>query len=158
MKKIVMFLVVLLVFVPYAHAFLTADVMVDARTDSIASPKNTGLIVNPGDYLAIIVDPNQLWSAGPSPRTSNANGLNAASIAVGGADWGLFAPGNGYAFCYGTLVGQIGQTGAYFAVGTSYNAAVTSSGELRLLFWDSYYPDNAGFVTAHVQVIPVPPH
>ena len=43
-----------------------------------------------------------------------------------------------------------------FVLGTSYNQPITQSGQLSLMFWDSNFEDNFGFVTAAVDVVPEP--
>jgi hypothetical protein len=49
----------------------------------------------------------------------------------------------------GALVGKIG-IGPLFLVGSNYSAQASSSGELRLGYWDNYCDDNAGSVSVRV--------
>lgn len=46
-----------------------------ANSASDGVPLNTGIAVVPGDLLTISVSPDDYWSAGTGPCTSNANGL-----------------------------------------------------------------------------------
>jgi hypothetical protein len=131
-------------------AMTTVDVY--ALTASIASPLDTGVQVNVGDWLTITVDPNQKWDLGvgnsiPFSRICNADGL---------PDYGN--PNiNGYPFLYGTMVGTI-DSSYYFAVGTNFGTQqVTQTGTLKLMCWDSEYSDNGGFITATINAVPIPP-
>ncbi|MFH1147668.1 MAG: hypothetical protein V1736_08170 [Pseudomonadota bacterium] len=109
------------------------------------TPLDTGVDLQAGNRLTIWADPNDTWSAGPDPRTSNANGLyNFPEYSYAGQS-----------FRYGSLIGQIGSN-AYFFVGTSYDQTVNDSGRLYLLYWDSNNSDNSGYITAGVQATPLP--
>jgi hypothetical protein len=128
-------------------------------------------VVNAGDAFSITVDPLDLWSAGPLPRWSNANGLTGPLLATGsdesgqaantliGQSFGTYTQGN-LSAAFGTLVGRIGG-GSYFVVGTSFNGTAASAGPLELFYWDSNFSDNSGLITATVNigntsVVPLP--
>ncbi|MES2322323.1 MAG: hypothetical protein V4633_08685 [Pseudomonadota bacterium] len=55
----------------------TFQLVVQAAANSASDgvPLNTGIAVVPGDLLTISVSPDDYWSAGTGPCTSNANGL-----------------------------------------------------------------------------------
>jgi hypothetical protein len=99
------------------------------------------------------------WSAGAANRISNANGL----VGPGGdcgvppnppaGNYGLLSLG-AFSAPYGALVGRIDST--YYLLGTSFNQAVTSSGQLFLFYWDTQTSDNFGSVVAEVDVVPEP--
>jgi len=114
------------------------------------NPLNTGILLNSGDVLSVTVDPLDMWRAGGGDRESNADGLGNPY----GGNFGYYSYG-GYSFLYGSLVGRIG-SGGYFFVGTSFNQTVNQTGNLTLLYWDSNYSDNSGYVTAEIDVQPVP--
>ena len=111
-----------------------------------------------GESFSVTVDKNDLWSAGGLPRFSNADGLVADLYSVAGdesgvtpgvligQDWGSYA-----GFHYGELVGQIG-SGPVFGVGTDFAGVASSTGELKLFYWDSSYGDNFGSIAATVAV------
>ena len=113
-----------------------------------------------GESFGVTVDKSDLWSAGGLPRFSNADGLVAdlysaagddSGVTPGvliGQDWGPYG-----AFHYGELVGQIG-SGPVFGVGTDFSGIASSTGELKLFYWDSSYGDNFGSITA--TVVPEP--
>lgn len=119
-------------------------------------------VVNAGDALSITVDPLDLWSAGPLPRWSNANGLTGPLLATGsdesgqaantliGQSFGTYTQGN-LSAAFGTLVGRIGG-GSYFVVGTSFNGTAASAGPLELFYWDSNFSDNREFIAATVNI------
>lgn len=114
---------------------------------------DTGVDVSYGDLLSITVPSNDLWSAGAADRWSNANGLGPTNPY--GGIYGLYDDGAGHSFYYGSLIGRIG-SGNYFFVGTSFNQAVTDTGRLKLLYWDSNNFDNSDFVTATIDVTTIP--
>lgn len=118
------------------------------------TPLHTGIYLNAGDILSISVAEDDYWQAGTYHRESNANGLGLGNPAPDAWIFSKLVSGTS-AYYYGSLVGQI-NGGKYFLVGTSYYNKINISGELRLLYWDSNYSDNSGYVTADVQVSPVP--
>jgi len=64
--------------------------------------------------------------------------------------------GLAYTFNIGELVGEIGNSGVYFAIGTDYSGVATSTGDLKLFFWDADAYNNSGSVSAHLSVVPEP--
>ncbi len=156
MKKTVMaaLLLVPLFVAPLAHGDEVFKVW--ASSDSLASPLDTDIYVTAGERLVISVPSNETWSAGsnrPYSRRSNAGGLTGLGPSSGHY-WGNYTYGSS-SFPYGTLVGQIGD-GPYFPIGTFYNGIASVSGNLHLVYWDSYYRDNRGHVDARVSLDPAP--
>ena len=154
MKKIVMVTLLLVSFfvVPLAHGDEVFRVW--ASSDSIASPLDTDIYVTAGERLIITAPSNETWSAGsnrPYARRSNAGGLTGLGP-NSGLYWGNYTYGSS-SFPYGTLVGQIGD-GPYFPIGTFYDGIAGTSGDLHLIYWDSYYRDNRGHVDAEVSLNP----
>ena len=94
-----------------------------------------------GQSYSVSAGSNDLWSAGPLPRYSDADGLTYSRFAsatddsgqaVGtqiGADFGLYSQGN-LAAAYGTLVGQI-DSGDYFVIGSAFNGVAAATGTLN---------------------------
>jgi len=124
---------------------------VSATTHSIVggNPLDTRIHLSARDRLVVQVNPNDLWRAGSGPRESNAEGLGKPF----GDSFGNYTTRGG-SFPYGSLIGQIGENGTFFFVGTSYDNIVLTEGTLRLCFWDSNAGDNSGSVRANVQVNP----
>lgn len=140
---------------------------VDAFANS--SSGGTGastIMLTAGESFSVVVAATDLWNAGALPRWSNADGLTGNLFATGsddsgmatgtliGQSFGLYTQGNLTA-AYGTLVGQIG-TGDYFAIGTNYSGVATSSGVLKLYYWDSNYGDNTEHISANITAVPEP--
>ena len=118
---------------------------------------DTEVDVSSGDLLSISVPFDDLWRAGGwdpilGDRLSNANGLGPGNPY--GGDYGLYDWG-GYSFYYGSLIGRI-NGGGYFFVGTDFNQTVTDTGRLHLLYWDENTSGNSGYVTATINVSPIP--
>jgi len=137
----------------------SATYVVDAKADSIPSPLDTGLILNPGDlYNFSVENPSTLWSAGNGPQyQSTANGIPyAAEVAAGFNDNGI--PGgwnfDGFYADFGSLIGYT-PTNGYFFIGTGKNLSGLT-GDLSLMYWDAYpvgfdgYADNSGIQTLDV--------
>jgi hypothetical protein len=120
------------------------------------------IVLQAGQTFTITADSDDLWSAGPLPRWSNADGLVGNLLATGtdesgaaagtliGQNWGSYG-----AFAYGTLVGRIGN-GSFFSVGTNYQGVASQTGMLSLFYWDSNSGDNSGYITAHINAVPEP--
>ncbi len=126
-----------------------ATVEVDAFANSTGGsgmPLDTGIELLIGDQLSISVDPDDMWSAGPGDRTSNADGLGNPF----GGDYGTYSF-DGASFLYGSLVGRI-DAGGWFLVGTSLDTTASSAGTLYLAYWDSNNADNSGSVSAEIAV------
>lgn len=56
---------------------------------------------------------------------------------------------------YGNQVGQI-DNGNFFQIGTNYSGTASSSGTLKLYYFDSNYSDITGSISAHVTAVPEP--
>jgi hypothetical protein len=141
-----------------------ADFIVDALANSANSGGGTGLStidLVAGQAFTSTVDPNDLWSAGPLPRWSNADGLvhlvatgtdesgEAAGTLIG-RDFGLLTI-DGFSAPFGSLVGQIGTgTDSYRLLGTNFTGTAWGDGTLTLFYWDNLTPDNEGSVTANI--------
>jgi hypothetical protein len=144
-----------------------ADFVVDALLNSSGGGVGMATVnLNAGDSFSVMVDPDDLWSAGALPRWSNADGLTGPLFATGsddsgqaagtqiGADFGILTLGN-LSAAFGTLVGQI-DSGDFFAIGTSFNGIASASGVLKLYYWDSNFGDNTEHITASVTVGAIP--
>jgi hypothetical protein len=123
------------------------------------TPLLTGLFFDNGDAFTASAAVDDLRSAGndiPGSRTSNADGLTGIPP-YGGFDYGLLSLGS-FSAPYGTLVGRLGTQ--YFVIGTSYASGPLSglSGptQLELFYWDTFTPDNTGFVTVDIAPVPEP--
>jgi PEP-CTERM motif len=157
-------------------ASFVVDAFLHSYNGGAGTGLDTGLFFNAGDELSSSTSVHDLWSAGALPRWSNADGLGVTAItdlsgnlfatlgdesgqAPGtliGTNFGLYTTAQG-SFNYGTLVGQVG-TGALFKIGTFLDDyVVTSTGTLKLYYWDSNAGDNANSVLAiTVGALPVP--
>jgi hypothetical protein len=148
-------------------AACAADFVVDALLNSSSGGTGASTVsLTAGDSFSVLVNPNDLWSAGALPRWSNANGLTGPLFATGtddsgaaagtqiGADFGMLSLGN-LSAPHGTLVGQI-DSGDFFAIGTSFNGVASATGTLKLFYWDSNFGDNTEFITASVTVGAIP--
>jgi hypothetical protein len=150
-----------------AHA---TTFMVSAMGNSSTDGSGLGSIsLTSGELFQVSVDPNDLWSAGPLPRWSNADGLTGNRIATGtdesgetagtliGTDFGTWTQ-NGLTAPFGTLVGEI--NGVFHVLGTNFSGAAWDTGTLNLFYWDSNNFDNAGSISADVTaaagVVPEP--
>ena len=136
---------------------------VKAKEHSSADSQGLATIVlQAGQSFSIAVASDDLWSAGPVPRWSNADGLVDNLFATAGDESGAAEGeligvnyGNYGAFAYGTLVGRIGN-GSFFQVGTDYQGVATQAGTLSLFYWDSNSSDNSGYITAYINAVPEP--
>jgi hypothetical protein len=149
-----------------APAASALDFTVEAQSNSAigGAALDTGLSFTAGDSLTVSVDPGDLWSAGPLPRWSSADGLVANLFATGTDESGATAGTLiGQAFSnlsrfglsapYGSLVGQIDTT--FFLIGTNFAHVAPATGTLKLMYWDENASDNADSVLVSV-VTPVP--
>jgi hypothetical protein len=124
-----------------------------------------------GESYSVSVNPSDIWSAGPLPRWSNADGLITTLIATGtdesgeaagtviGVDTPLWTQ-DGLTAPFGALVGRIG-VGSFFVIGTSFSGTATTSGVLQLFYWDLNNEDNtdaiaANITTSEVGGVPLP--
>lgn len=113
-----------------------------------------------GDPFTVIVNPLDLWNAGPLPRWSNADGLTVNLYATGSDDSGqplgthigqpfpLWTQ-NSFTAPYGSLVGRIGAN--YLLLGTNYAGLAPATGTLELFYWDSNNFDNTEHISASVE-------
>lgn len=145
-----------------AAAATTNALPFDVYAQANSSGGGTGLptlVLSTGQPFSVSVNPNDLWSAGPLPRWSNADGLIGNLYATGtddslqpfgthiGTPFSLHTQ-NSFTAPYGSLVGEIG--GAYMLLGTSFTGVAPASGTLNLFYWDSNKGDNSEKITAHV--------
>ncbi len=148
----------------------SASTVIDAFVNSSSGGTgvDTGLSLTAGQLFTVDVSPTDLWSAGPLPRWSNADGLqgnlyatlnDGSGESVGtliGQDFGLYQqPGSSLSTYYGTLVGRIGSSD-FFKIGTHFSGPAIASGELTLYYWDSNNYDNTQYVTATISTVPEP--
>ena len=138
-----------------------ATVIVDAHDNSVVGGvgKATGITLTTGQTLTVVSALTDLWSAGPLPRWSNANGLTGDLFATGSDESGE-ASGtligqnagsttqDGFTAPFGALVGKIGST--YQLLGANYSGTAWADGELLLFYWDSNNVDNSGTIAADV--------
>jgi hypothetical protein len=119
-----------------------------------------------GQTFTVTAASNDIWSSGPIPRWSNANGLIGNLYATGsdeslqpagtliGQNYSLYTQGS-YSAPYGSLVGRI-DSGNFFLIGTNYSGNASASGTLNLYYWDSNNFDNLGSIEADVSAVPIP--
>jgi len=114
----------------------------------------TGVNIASGDHLVMITDVNDCWSAGPSPRTSNADGLiGSTGTCQPTSSFSLWSQ-NGVTAPYGALMAKIGASNFFF-VGTAFNQVITTlTGALTLFYWDSAAGDNSGSVAVNISLNP----
>ncbi|HEX4028640.1 MAG TPA: PEP-CTERM sorting domain-containing protein [Rhizomicrobium sp.] len=136
-----------------AGAANAAAFTVEALSDSIASPLDTGLILNPAlTYDFAVANPANIWSAGsnsPYSRDSTANGIDPVASHYG--QWTQ----NGFTANFGALVGFTTADG-YFLIGTGPIDLSGLTGDLQLMYWDNNYPDNSGQQVLDVSSVPEP--
>ena len=102
-----------------AGAAQATTFLVDAMANSSTDVSGLASIsLTSGEIFQVLVDPNDLWSAGALPRWSNADGLTGNRIATGtdesgeaagtliGIDFGTWTQ-NGLSAPFGTLVGEM---------------------------------------------------
>ncbi len=135
-----------------AHATVV-DVFALANSSTGGSGAVTGINVNIGDHLVMNTDVNDCWSAGPSPRVSNADGL----IGSGGfcqptSAFSLHTQ-DGVTAAFGSLMAKIG-AGNFFFVGTAFDQITTTAGALSLYYWDSDFANNSGSVAVSINLNP----
>ena len=147
---------------------LAHDVVVDAHDNSSSggTAVDTGMHFTVDSFFDVFVSLDDLWSAGPLPRWSDANGLDGNLYASGsdesgqpngtliGIDFGPYSQ-DGFSAPYGALVGRI--NGQYKLLGTSFSGPAWATGNLELMYWDSNYSDNEGSITISVNpAVPEP--
>ena len=144
-----------------------ATFLVDALDHSVFNTSGLKTVtLSKGEAFGVSADANDLWSSGPLPRWSNADGLIGDRFATGndesgepagtliGIDWGVFNF-DGFSAPFGSLVGRI-SGGEYFLAGTSFSGRADAAGTLNLYYWDEYSDDNSGSVAATVSAVPLP--
>ncbi len=114
------------------------------------SPLDTGIDITAGDILSVAVDPSDTWDLSNGNYITDANGLvvwssNPSDVGTSGS----FTLG-GFTSIPGMLTGLI--DGTYFNIGTMFTQAISLTGRLQLLMWDSSYLDNHGSIIADVRV------
>ncbi len=157
-----------------ASAAMATAVTVDAFANSTMGGSGAGsFALTAGQSFSVTAPTTDLWSSGPLPRWSDADGLThsltysvgmdsevlASFSSVGpgtliGQDWGTYSQ-NGLTSAYGTLVGQI-DSGSFFKIGTNYAGTAASTGTLKLFYFDSNNYDNSGSIVANVTAVPEP--
>ena len=137
-----------------------------ANSSSGGTGALTGVFLTAGQAFTVTASTDDLWSAGPLPRWSNADGLTGDRFATGtdesgeaaniqiGENFGTWTQ-NLFSAPYGSLVGQIG-SGAFFLVGTNFSGPANASGQLSLYYWDSNNEDNTGVIAATISAAAVP--
>jgi hypothetical protein len=143
-----------------AGAAQAATFVVSAMGNSSTDGSGLSTIaLTSGETFQVSVDPTDLWSAGPLPRWSNANGLTGNRFATGsdesgqpagtliGQNFGLWTQ-NGLSAPFGTLVGEL--NGVFEVLGTNFNGVAWNTGTLNLFYWDSNNFDNSGSISANV--------
>ncbi len=134
-----------------AHA-VVVDVFAKANSSTGGYGAITGLNVSIGDRLVVNADVNDCWSAGASPRTSNADGLNGGPFCEPNGAFPQWTQA-GVTANYGTLMGKIGALN-FFAIGTAFDQVMAEAGNLLLYYWDSNAGDNSGSVQVTARLIP----
>lgn len=144
--------------------------IVDATTNSSSGGTALGTIsLTAGQLFTVSSSTDDLWSAGPLPRFSDANGLVAPRFATAtddsgqpvgtqiGANFGLHSQ-FGHSSAFGSLVGRI--NGVYQTIGANYSGPAWQTGTMEVLYWDSNNSDNAGDISfdinAAVGAVPEP--
>ncbi|MBA2658816.1 MAG: PEP-CTERM sorting domain-containing protein [Nitrosospira sp.] len=170
MRKIMGLAVALALIAPLQAAATTTVYEVKALDNSTSGGAGLAISVFASQSFSVSADINDLWNAGPLPRWSNADGLNAVLLSTGlpdvNGDNSNVAAGNkigdvlplwtqnGLTAPYGTLVGQWG-SGDYFTVGTTYTGTAIDN-TLNLFYFDSNTGGNRGSILASVTAIPEP--
>ena len=162
MKKFLIFVILLTSFSTAKAAVITVDALVNSTSGGAGFA--TGIIFDSGDHFTATAALDDLWSAGPLPRWSNADGLVGNLYATGsdesgeaagtliGRDFGLHNQ-FGLSLPFGMLVGSI--DGNFFAMGTSFNGNAVATGELLLWYWDSNNFDNAESIRVTIETAAV---
>lgn len=170
MRKIMGLAVALALIAPLQAAATTTVYEVKALENSTSGGVGLAVSVFAGQSFSVSADINDLWNAGPLPRWSNADGLNAVLLSTGLPDVNGDNPNvtagnkigdvlplwtqNGLTAPYGTLVGQWG-SGDYFTVGTAYTGTAVDN-TLNLFYFDSNTGGNRGSILASVSAVPEP--
>ena len=123
-----------------AETLWEGDVFAGPVDNSVSNPVST-VQVSAGSVLSISADPDDLWrifgtSMPAMLQFTNADGLDSS--------YGMDYEG----IRMGALVARVGDSGAWFYVGTSFSGEVADSGLLYLACWDDphLYYDNAEYI------------
>ena len=146
-------------------AAIPAFVFASENSSTGGAPVST-ISLAAGDLFEVVVQPDDIWSAGALPRWSNADGLIVDLFATGSDESGepegtqIGAPfsswtQDGFTAPFGALVGRIGDT--YLLLGTSFSGAAPETGTLELFYWDSNSGDNQDSVLVAVIFDTTPP-
>jgi PEP-CTERM motif len=140
-----------------------ATFIVQANANSVAGGTALSTIsLAAGQAFTVSSSTNDLWSAGPLPRYSDANGLIANRFATAlddsgqpvgtliGQNFGTTTQ-NGFTAPFGAMVGRIGTT--YFVVGSGFAGVAPTAGVLDLFYWDSNAGDNFGDIRVDVNAV-----
>jgi len=148
----------------FSRAGIAAALLAAAGAASAATTTTTvwaydnsltgGVVADSGIYLttggAFSVEATGTWQFNPSAAyITDANGLVGDPYTITNAT-------GTYSFNTGSLVGEIGDSGVYFEIGTSYSGVASATGELNLLNWDSDNYNNSGTVSAAITAVPEP--
>jgi hypothetical protein len=140
-------------------------VTVNAAAHTTSSAGVDTIAVVAGHSFMVTVSTADLWSAGPLPRWSNANGLVGNLFATGSDESGetagtligqYFAPWTfgGHTAPYGALVGRIGSE--FRTMGTNFSGQAWATGTLKLFYWDGGGQDNSDSIRVNVTAVPEP--
>ena len=144
---------------PTVGGLVLANVNVFAKDNSLtAAPVAAYSFGVSSNFRIEVTDAGHLWEAHDldPTRLSTADGLGAFASCgptaniygeTCGAPGSLGVGESAAGFRYGELVARIG--GKYYGVGTGRSFAGLS-GAVELLYWDSYAPDNLGFMNVSV--------
>ena len=141
------------------------DIVVSAAANSTSggTAAVTGLSFAAGRKFRITSNINDLWSAGPLPRFSDANGLVADRFATSaddsgqapgtliGTNFGSYTQGN-LAAPFGSLVAVLGPN--KFQLLGANGVFTSQGGPLNLGYFDSNNGDNAGEIRFSISAVP----
>ncbi|WP_339693376.1 PEPxxWA-CTERM sorting domain-containing protein [uncultured Parasphingorhabdus sp.] len=159
MKKLLMATAAILLTTPANAAIF----IVDATNNASSGGTALGTIsLAAGQVFTVSSSTDDLWSAGPLPRFSDANGLVAdrfatasddSGQAVGtqiGTNFGLHSQ-FGHSAAFGSLVGRI--NGVYQTIGANYSGPAWQTGSLEVFYWDSNNFDNSGDISFDINAV-----
>jgi len=105
-------------------------------------------------YDFTVINPSTTWSAGATAsRTSTADGIDPLTL-VDGTGPGTYGQEAmlGFTANFGALVGE--DASHFFLIGTGPTVLSGLSGDIKVGYWDSYYPDNSGSQTLSITTVP----
>lgn len=138
-----------IVFPGRASAQTTQKTVTVAATAKPPLGVDTGISVDSGDTMSFNASGNWCLGSPPVDQGYDCGGPEGWHIA-NAQETGALLP----SVKLGTLIGTIGGSGQYFAIGSSSILTAQNSGELYLLINDryNYYFDNGGSVTVNISV------